>query len=84
MPYNVTLERDNKAPKIIAHDLPTIVEAQVAVIEHFKAFFAQALVETEELKVQLPGGAAFTRMIAQDGRGRLQEWVITNLSGQAQ
>jgi len=80
MSYNVTLERSDKAPEIIAHNLPTILEAQTFVIEHFKAFFAVALVETEELKVQLPEGTRFTRMIAEDGRGRRQEWVIVKAS----
>jgi hypothetical protein len=69
---------------IIAYKVPTILEAQALVIEHFKAFFAKALVETEELKVRLPGGTTFTRMIAEDGRGRHQEWVITKLSRRRQ
>jgi hypothetical protein len=64
---------------IIARDIATILEARQFVFEHFKEFFAQALVETEALKVQLPGGIAFRRMIAEDGRGRRQEWVITKL-----
>jgi hypothetical protein len=58
---------------IIARDIATMVEAQAFVIEHFKEFFTKALVESEELKVQLPAGTAFTRMIAEDGRGRRQE-----------
>ena len=55
MPYNVILERGNKAPVIIARDIPTSMEAQAFVIEHFKEFFTKALVEIEALNVQLPG-----------------------------
>ena len=50
MPYNVSLERGNKAPVIIARDIKTMVDAQAFVIDHFKGFFAEALVETEVLK----------------------------------
>jgi hypothetical protein len=72
MPYNVVPERGRKAPVITALDTATIVEAREFVFEHFKEFFAVALVKTEALKVQLPGGIAFRRMIAEDVRGRRQ------------
>jgi hypothetical protein len=80
--FNVTYEAERKAPILIAEELPTLGEAQIAAVAHFenvalRPFNSSGVV----VAMKLPPRPDFRKIAVKDQRGRLHEWIISNSAG---